>query len=126
MRFVLTLIANPERLELSEAMVAAVAAALDADGAEQGPPDWLAPGGACDLPFDWPFDRLDPDRVEKPARATLADRPVDLGCQPLAGRRKKLLLADMDATMVTGERRVPYSTRYRTSSQHLQYAVEFS
>lgn len=103
MQFVLTLVANPNKLELSGAIVAAAATALDAEGTEPGPPDWLAPDCACDLRFNRPRTQSGLDRVEECVRAALADRPVDHGLQPLAGRRKQLLLADMDATILTGE-----------------------
>lgn len=36
-------------------------------------------------------------------RSALGDLPVDLAVQPLAGRRKRLLLADMDSTIITCE-----------------------
>ena len=69
-------------------------------GARVGAPAWLAPGDrACDIPFD----RLAPDGADAAARATLADLPVDFHAQPQDARRKKLLIADMDSTIVTTE-----------------------
>ncbi len=36
-------------------------------------------------------------------RAALDGAPVDAAVLPAAGRRKRLLIADMDSTIVTGE-----------------------
>lgn len=96
---VLTLIAAPGSAALTEARVAAVRAALGTLGAEHGRPRWLAEGEACDIPFTG----LAPEQAEGQARAVLGDAPVDAIAQPLAGRRKDLLISDMDSTMVTSE-----------------------
>ena len=61
--------------------------------------DWLAEGTACDLFFD-AAQRSIVDQM----RSALSDVPVDLFCQPNGGtRRKKLLVADMDSTIITAE-----------------------
>ena len=61
--------------------------------------DWLAEGSACDLFFDAGHCNMT-DRV----RDALDDAPVDIYCQSNKGsRRKKLLLADMDSTIITTE-----------------------
>lgn len=61
---------------------------------------WLAEGIACDLVLP-----EDPDVGEMTAnlRAALASEPVDIVVQPAEGRRKKILLADMDSTMIDQE-----------------------
>jgi phosphoserine phosphatase len=41
--------------------------------------------------------------VAERLRAALEDHPVDVVAQPLAGRRKKLFVADMDSTMIGQE-----------------------
>ncbi len=67
-----------------------------------GMPDWLASGIAADILFapDAPFDnRAFSDRL----RAAVHPRPLDVVVQPAAGRRKELLLADMDSTMIGQE-----------------------
>lgn len=97
MENVLTLIADPRRADLDDAIVAEARAALNGLGAETGGADWLAPGLACDVPFAG----LDPEQAEAAARTAVGDR--DVVAQPAAGRRKRLLLADMDSTVVTGE-----------------------
>jgi phosphoserine phosphatase len=97
MESVLTLVAAPSgTLQLD--LIAPLSAKLRDAGAETAVPVFLAPG-ACDLPFG----RLEPDRALAIARATLADLPIDCHAQPQAGRRKKLLIADMDSTIVTTE-----------------------
>src|ERR1700759_2823791 len=62
-------------------------------------PDWLAPGKAADIAFSG----LDEAEAEQRARGALAGHQIDLVAQRAEGRRKKLLIADMDSTMVIGE-----------------------
>ena len=62
-----------------------------------GPVRWLDPGTAAE--FDLPR-RVD---AEAEARAALDARGVDLNVLPAANRRKRLLLADMDSTMIRQE-----------------------
>ncbi len=61
---------------------------------------WLAEGIACDLVLP-----RDPDAAEKTAalRAALASEPVDVIVQQGETRRKKILIADMDSTMIDQE-----------------------
>jgi phosphoserine phosphatase len=91
---VLVLIADPVRPTLDEAVVAAATEALLDAGATAGAPDWLAPGIACDVPFDWSFDGPIP---------SLKLDGIDAVALPAAGRRKKLLVADMESTMIHNE-----------------------
>lgn len=97
MSFVLTLIGDPGAVEPPTA--AAARRALRAGGATCDAPDWLAEGIACDLGFAG----LDPDQAGNLARAALSPAPVDVAILPAAGRRKRLLVADMDSTIVTVE-----------------------
>ena len=98
MENVLTLIA-PARGGLDDAIVASAMAALKGLGVETGETGWLSPGEACDIPFDGgPLEA-----VEKAARDALRDTPVDLAVQGARDRRKKLLIADMDSTIITTE-----------------------
>jgi phosphoserine phosphatase len=100
MNSVLTLIANPARADLDDSMVAAARAALSSLGAETGQPDWLAPGVACDLPFL----RLAPDQAVSAASAALGEgRICDVVAQAAEGRRKRLLVADMESTIIHQE-----------------------
>lgn len=96
MSHVLTLVAPPGALDA--ALVAHVRVALDALGAVPGAPDWLAEREAADIPFAGTADQ-----AVAAARAALAAAPVDAVASPAAGRRKRLLVADMDSTIVTTE-----------------------
>lgn len=52
---------------------------------------------------DLVFDGADPAALKAHVRTALGDLPVDFALQPRAGRRKRLLLADMDSTIITCE-----------------------
>ena len=65
------------------------------------PPNWLDPGQAVDLTFS--ADPGDLPRLQASLRDVLAGAEVDAVLQPAAGRRKRLLLADMDSTMIHQE-----------------------
>jgi phosphoserine phosphatase len=99
MTSVLTLMSDPAHPALDDSTLADALSALRGAGAAPDAPDWLAPGVACDLPFA----TTAPIRASKAVRAALRGRPIDVAVQPAAGRRKRLLVADMDATIVTGE-----------------------
>lgn len=96
---VLTLIADPARAALDDAVVKQALSALHDSGARSGSPDWLAPAEACDLPFDG----VPPGAARAAVREALEAAPVDIVVQPAARRRKSVLVADMDSTMVTTE-----------------------
>lgn len=99
MECVLTLVVSPDQDSLTEGLVATARNALKARHASVSPPDWLAAGIACDVAFAG----CDADVAESAVRQALADVPVDIFVQDAATRRKMLLIADMDSTMVTGE-----------------------
>lgn len=94
---VLTLIGTAER-PLRPADLDAARSALADAGAAVAPPAILAPERAADLYFAG----LAPGLAEQAARGA-APVGLDLAVQPLAGRRKRLLLADMDSTMIQVE-----------------------
>ncbi|MET0238299.1 MAG: phosphoserine phosphatase SerB [Sphingobium sp.] len=91
--FVATLIAADR---LSHASIDAVSAALTAAGCRPGEPVWLDQGSAADIGFVADMDA---------GRAAIAalDLPIDFAVQPTADRAKRLLVADMDSTMITIE-----------------------
>lgn len=97
MPHVLTLVAP--KGALSRHSVADVRAALQRLGAAAEGPDWLAPDEAADVLFDG----LAPEQADAAARGALEGAAVDVIAQAADGRRKKLLLADMDSTVVTTE-----------------------
>jgi len=65
-----------------------------------GETDWLAQGEACDLLIN---SRLSAEEITKKARDALAGYSIDTVCTPIEGRRKKLLISDMDSTVVDQE-----------------------
>jgi phosphoserine phosphatase len=91
---VATLIADPSNAPLSEATVDRAAQALK--GIERR--RWLDEGVAADLVFTGDL---------KAKRAALEDvlaqEPIDIIVQPIAHRRKRLLVADMDSTLIGQE-----------------------
>jgi phosphoserine phosphatase len=96
MAHVATLVSNPANPALTPALLARAADLLPHAGAAT----WLAPGIAADIPFarpDAPLAEL-ADRIRDALAA-----PIDVIVQPLAHRRKRLFLADMDSTMIGQE-----------------------
>jgi phosphoserine phosphatase len=91
----LTLVA-PERLSPGD--VSAASDALRGAGADVGTCRWLDDGVACDVGFTG----LSIGEARGVVEA-LALPAVDLFVQPEAHRAKKLLIADMDSTMITVE-----------------------
>lgn len=90
--FIATLLVNPARPSLDAATVEALRNAWG--GAEAR---WLNPGIAAEFAFETlPENRWD-------AWHGLQELGVDLVVQPARGRRKKMLLADMDSTMIGQE-----------------------
>jgi phosphoserine phosphatase len=88
----LTLLAAPDRADLTAAAVAELARAWPL-----GELRWLAPGVALEADLAG----VPADLWERWRR--FQDRGLDLVVQPAAGRRKRVLLADMDSTMVQQE-----------------------
>jgi len=99
MDFVVTLLTNPDTAELNKADIAAARTALAALGIASAAPDWLAPGIACDIGFAGGSAAA----AKAAVAAALAGRPVDIHAQPVKPRRRGLLVADMDSTIVTSE-----------------------
>ncbi|MGH6946958.1 MAG: phosphoserine phosphatase SerB [Kiloniellales bacterium] len=107
MDFVLTVIGDPATRLLGPETIQRLRSALDGAGLHPGLPDWLAQRVACDLPFGGgdpgPSGAAYPGRAIKAARAALGSAPFDLAAQPLAGRSKRLLVADMESTVIGQE-----------------------
>ncbi len=59
---------------------------------------WLSPGRALEIAFDH-----DPVQVLERARTHFSRQPVDVNVLPAENRRKKLLIADMDSTIINCE-----------------------
>ena len=98
MKFIVTLIANPSTPLLEDQHLSLAAHALD----EADKPVWLDRGIAADIPFNADA-HLDCRGVALAVKALLAGSPIDVVVQPAETRRKKLLVADMDSTMIAQE-----------------------
>ena len=92
---VATLIAHPQGRELTNALADAAAAASGARAVY-----WLAEDIAADLPLP---DGPDNAQIDAAIRDALNGHPIDVVVQPQEGRRKRLLIADMDSTMIEQE-----------------------
>lgn len=101
MSHVVTLLDNPQRAHLQDHHVERVSDALAAAGMAPREPDWLAEGVACDLPFTLKGE--EPKALEGRLREALGDAPLDLAIQEAGGRRKRLLLADLESTIIQQE-----------------------
>lgn len=95
MAFVATLIANPSNPVLVPAIAEQAADAVKASGLY-----WLADGIACDIALR---DDTDIEAAEVNILAVIGSEPIDLVIQQAETRRKKLLIADMDSTMIGQE-----------------------
>ena len=99
MDYVLTLVCASNTDNLDSSIVAEATHALNAQNAQTGEPDWLAENIACDIPFTG----LDLIQARTCVDLQLEGFPIDAVSQEAQNRRKKLLIADMDSTMVIGE-----------------------
>ncbi len=79
-------------------VIGASAYAVKMPAFEVGREHWLSEGRALDIPFDH-----DPRQVLERARHHFAGQPVDVNVVKAQGRRKKLLIADMDSTIINCE-----------------------
>jgi phosphoserine phosphatase len=94
---ILCLIAPPGGPALTDRLIAQARELAAASSLTFGPPDWLGPDEAVDLPLSGGT-----------ATGALADAVrdalgIDAAVLPARNRCKKLLVADMDATIVTAE-----------------------
>ena len=92
---VATLIANPAKASLASALGIKASAAVNATGLY-----WLADDIACDIPLP---SGIGSEEAEALLRDTLDGAPVDVVVQEQERRRKKILIADMDSTMIQQE-----------------------
>ena len=95
---VLTLVCSTTG-ELSTKRVDQICSNLAVLGAAIGSPIWLSDNQACDIPFNC----LSFGDADKAVRSNLASAPIDILAQPQKNRKKKLLVADMDSTIIQGE-----------------------
>ncbi len=95
MALVATLVANPSNPVLTSEIAEKAASAADASGLY-----WLADGVACDIALR---DGTDAESARAAIADVIASAPIDLVIQDQDTRRKKLLIADMDSTMIGQE-----------------------
>jgi phosphoserine phosphatase len=79
---------------LEESVISAAEVALREGGFELGGRQWVEPGSACDLLTSG---------LAAEVRRALEGGQVDVVVQPAGSRSKRLLVADMDSTMITVE-----------------------
>jgi len=103
MENVLTLIAGPGFRGAWLAVLETADETLRKLGASPVPADWLAP----DLAVDLAFQGIEADAAETAVRGALegaiGELDLDLVAQPRAGRRRRLLVADMESTIIANE-----------------------
>jgi phosphoserine phosphatase len=99
MAHVLTLIAAPPPAGLPHEAVEALRQAFTEAGGSPGPAVWLGANEACEFAVDGRISSF----AEKLARERLRGAAVDIGVQPAENRRKRLLAADMESTIITQE-----------------------
>src|ERR1700712_493911 len=91
MTFILTVVAQREATSLTPALLNQIRNAV-----RGAPPLVLSPGEAADIPLSVPLD-------QRALCAALEGKPIDAIVTKARGRRKALLIADMDSTIVTSE-----------------------
>jgi len=97
MSHVLVLISNPETRGLGGEHVAAATEMLP----DPEEPDWLNPEIACQIPFERGEQAV--VDVKRRVRRALGDTPIDIAVVAADNRRKRVLVADMDSTMIQQE-----------------------
>lgn len=97
--YVTTLLASPELAPINDAEVNSVVDALTDQGAYVTSVAWLERAAACDIYFD----KLPLDEARHTLDHLLAAVPFDAITQEKKGRQKKLLVSDMDSTIITVE-----------------------
>ncbi|AZO12270.1 MULTISPECIES: phosphoserine phosphatase SerB [unclassified Mesorhizobium] len=95
MPLIATLVSRPEDRAVSVPLANMASRAAGASAVR-----WLAEGVACDLALP---EVPEIGEMTANLRAALASEPIDVIVQPAEGRRKKILLADMDSTMIDQE-----------------------
>jgi len=94
--YVLTLIGNAEKASLESIHIERVLERLELPAET----DWLAEREACDLFIN---SSLRAEAITEKARGVLAGASIDAVCTLAEGRRKKLLISDMDSTIIHQE-----------------------
>ena len=99
MKLVVTLITSPERANITHRHIDQARTILSKAGCDSKAPFWLAENISCDIEFD----DTDTSRSLKFLQEEMKESEIDIVVQSQENRRKRLLLADMDSTIVVGE-----------------------
>ena len=99
MNLVVTLITSPERANITHRHIDQARTILDKAGCKSKAPLWLAENISCDIEFN----DTRPTHSLKILQEEMKGLEIDIVVQYHANRRKRLLLADMDSTIVVGE-----------------------
>jgi phosphoserine phosphatase len=97
MYHVITIVAAPE----AGAILPEIAKTFHSTAQSNQPVEWLA-GHACDISFE-PESPAVLEDIRHALHNALADVPTDALIQPMVGRRKRMLIADMDSTIIAQE-----------------------
>jgi phosphoserine phosphatase len=95
MPLIATLVSHPAGRALSPAIANMASRSVGASVVR-----WLAEGIACDLALPGAAEIAE---TSERLRAALASEPVDVAVQEAGNRRKRILVADMDSTMIDQE-----------------------
>lgn len=95
MTLIATLVSDPKTLRLTGALAEKARQAVGGSST-----DMLAEGVACDVRLPDGIDRAEAEAV---LREAIGSEPVDVAVLSAEGRRKRLLVADMDSTMIDQE-----------------------
>ncbi|MFM9938089.1 MAG: phosphoserine phosphatase SerB [Hyphomicrobiaceae bacterium] len=98
--FVLVLIAPPGHAAALDAL--ACATAQSANGAAWSAPVWLSEGEAAEIAFTV-GDATTAAAIRNEVAQAALPHPIDVAVVPADGRRKRLLIADMDSTIIQQE-----------------------
>ena len=99
MEHVLVIIGNPVEQMLSEIHIENVRRNLSDIGTDTTSPKWLAKKIAVEIPVFWTEKTSEAERMH----LALNNLPVDYAVISTKGRRKRLLIADMDSTIIDCE-----------------------
>ncbi len=94
--YVLTLIGDVESAPLEPGHIEQVCQHLETFGQTR----WLSEGEACDLFLESSLNAIE---ITSQARNALPGIGIDTVCTPIERRRKKLLISDMDSTIINQE-----------------------
>jgi len=100
---VLTLISNSADGALNADRVDVARRALDSIGGHSAAADWLSPDEAVDIAFDDVHRKDAEAAVRQALNHHSIGLPIDVIAQSALRRKKKLIIADMDSTIVEGE-----------------------